>query len=273
MNIKQIQKRQRFALVNQVLNENKTIVTTVPAFAKAAKLYADSLVELQTLAQRQVIGSQGKTAAKEAARIEMANAVMEVGSRIAAYAEAAGKVELEADVAVTRSAVLYGRAADGVVIAHRVLSLAHDNQAAMEAEYKLNTDLINDLAEKIDAFELILEAPAKAIDTRAVTTAGIEDAIAKTTRILTKQINRHMESLRRKHPDFAAAYDQANVLDKRRATRDKVEVSNSGEAEVASGAIAASAPMKIAATHEETEARYSSNGNGSHEMDSLEMAR
>ncbi|MBF9674652.1 hypothetical protein IAI20_11660, partial [Streptococcus pseudopneumoniae] len=69
-------------------------------------MFADSLVELQTLAQRQVIGSRGKTVAKQASRVEMTDAVMEVSSRIAAYAEEVGNVELEADVTFSRTEVL-----------------------------------------------------------------------------------------------------------------------------------------------------------------------
>jgi len=273
MNIHQIKKRQRFALVNQVLTENKDIVATVPAFAKATKLFADSLVELQTLAQRQVIGSEGKTVAKEALRIEMADAVMEVSSRIAAYAEEVGNVELEADVTVTRSAVLYRRAADGVVIAHRVLSLARENQVAMETDYTLSTDLIDDLAEKIDVFQLVLEAPAKAIDNRAVTTAAIENAIAKTSLILTKRLNRHMEALRRSHPDFAAAYDQANVLDKRRGTHGKGDVGANAEVILPAKSISLVAPGETA-TPRESVTRYATKENGSSEVDdALKLAR
>ncbi len=272
MNINQIQKRQRFALVNQVLSENKTIVATIPAFTKAVKLFDDSLVELQTLAQRQVIGSQGKTVAKGASRITMTDAVMEVSSKIAAYAEAEGNVELEADVTFPRTAVLYRRAADGVVIAHRVLSLAREHQSAMEAEYKLTTEMIDDLAEKIDAFQLVLETPAKAIDTRAVTTAGIELAIANSTRILTKRLNRHMETLRRSHPDFAAAYDQANVSDKRRGTHSKSVVGVNEEVVLPAKSISVIAHGETA-TPREALTRYSTNGNGSKEIESMELAR
>jgi len=266
MNIQQIQKRQRFALINQVLTENKTIVDTIPAFTRAANLFADSLVELQTLAQRQVIGSQGKTAAKQASRVEMTDAVMEVSSRIAAYAEEVGNVELEADVTFSRTAVLNRRAADGVVIANRVMGLARENLAAMDADYKLSNDLIDDLAEKIDAFQLVLNAPAKAIDNRAVTTAAIEEAIAETSRILTKRLNRHVETLRRSQPEFAAAYDQANVSERRRGTHSKAEVGGNEEVVLPFKAISVLAPAETP-TPRESQVRHSSNGNGSKETE------
>jgi len=261
MNIYQIQKRKRFHRVADVLAAHPEAVDTLPALKKDAAVFAEALKEIDAVAQSQLILSEPKTIAKSRARAEMADLVLAVAARVAAYAEASDDPELAREAAVTRSSLMYGRAANAQLLANQVLDLAARHQEELEEDYQLTAEALEELTVAISHFEILQEAPAQAIDTRGVATRGLDEAIEKAGRILSGRLKRHVTVIRAQQPGFAAAFDQASVLEKRPGRRSR---------RAASQPLASSAPLLPAAVKETapvaaapTNGSHGSNGNGS----------
>jgi len=195
--------------------------------------------DLKRLAEQQLFGSKGKTAVKAEARANMGKAVLELASRLRLFAGRSGDKELAIEVKVTKTELLHRREASALTKARKVITIARKVQPAMLADYKLKVVMIDEVEASVNGFEASLNGPALAIDSKAVTTEALDDAIARLSDIVTNRINLHVDTLRRTNPDFAAAYDQINTLETRRATHGSAR---EGDVAVALTIEAAAAP-------------------------------
>ncbi len=216
----QVQKQQRYTRLSEFLGEteNETVIASVPKFTEDLEMLDESIADLKRLAEQQLFGSKGKTAVKAEARANMGKAVLELASRIRVFAIRSGDKELAIDVKVTKTELLRRREASALTKARKVVTIARRIQPVMLADYKLTAAMIDEVEASVNGFEASINGPALAIDSKAVTTEALDDAIARLSDIVTNRINLHVDTLRRTHPEFAAAYDQINTLEKRRAT-------------------------------------------------------
>jgi hypothetical protein len=216
----QVQKQQRYARLSEFLGEteNEAVIASVPKFAEDVELLDEGIADLKRLAEQQLSSSEGKTAVKAEARVIMSKAVLELASRIRLFAVRSGDKELAIDVKVTKTELLHRREVSALTRARKVITIARKVQPAMLTDYKLKVAMIDEVETSVNEFEASLNGPALAIDNKAVTTEALDEAITRLSDIVTNRINLHVDTLRRTNPEFAAAYDQINTLEKRRAT-------------------------------------------------------
>jgi len=223
MKINQTQKRLRFTRIEEFLSGHEEIVGSVTAFREDFDHYGELVAELVKLARRQVVASKGQTAAKAESREEMTELVLDLASRIRLYAQKIGDTALAVDVKTTKTDLIYRRGADSLSRAERVIEVARQVQPAMEKDYNLTSEAVDEAAAAVEAFKEVLNAPALAIDEHSVTTRAIEETISKLGKWVKDRITPHVHSQRRSHPDFVASYDQINTLEKRRGQQDAAE--------------------------------------------------
>jgi len=212
----QYQKRKQFIQVAAVIAAHQDAVKSLPALESDSKLFAKKIEQINQLAQQQLTGSRSETVAKKVARTTMVDSVMDLIGRMIAYADATSNLVLLTEIKMTRSELLYPRAATALFKARRILDKARDLQSALEKDYKLTVAVVEAAASVIEDFAILIEAPGKAIDTRTITTQTLDEVFADAGRILTRRIVGHVFTLREDHPDFIAAFEQANVLEGRR---------------------------------------------------------
>jgi hypothetical protein len=274
MNILQIQQQLRFTRIEEYLSEHGEIVASKAAFQEDFAAYQEALAALAGLAQQQVPGSKGQTAAKKAARRKMAELVLELSSLVRLYAEKKGDLVTAAGVKTTLSELFYLRGSNALSKAAYVVEAARTAQPEMVKDYNLTSQQVDEAAAAVEAFRVMLNAPALAIDAHSVTTQAIDGVIAELCQMVSERITVHVETMRRAHPAFAAAYDQVNTLEKRRGTQQKTAAveETPAAAQVARGAEPVSeapasvpvaggtpAPPRVAGT---VSSNGSRNGNG-----------
>jgi len=266
----QHQKRQQFIQVAAVITAHPDAVQALPALASDARLFGEKIAEIDQLAQQQLTGSRGATVAKKAARAAMSDSVMGLFARMTSYSEAIDDPVLLADVKATRSDLLYGRAATSLYKARCIVDKARELQKALEKDYQLTPVVIDAASADVDNFGLLIAAPGKAIDSRAVTTQTLEGAFAEASRILAKRLAGHADTLRESHPRFAQAFDQASILEGRRSADSTPDEAKPEAPAPVAPVASVVAPVSVLA------APPSSNGNGRHpspEPVAIDLAR
>ncbi len=248
----QYQKRQQFIQVAGVIAAHQDAVKSLPALEKACKLFGEKIAKINQLAQQQLTGSSSATVAKRTARTTMVAGVMDLIARMKSYGDATGDLTLLSEIKLTRSDLQYGRAATALFKARRIVAKAREIQADLEEDYKLTTAVIDTVSNLVEDFGILIEAPGKAIDTRAVTTHTLDEVIAEASRILSHRIASQVTILREAHPGFVQAFAQANVLEGRR-TYDSTPQGDSEE-------VGTTADAPVPVTRET--AIPSANGNG-----------
>ena len=85
---------------------------------------------------------------------------------------------------------------------------------AMEdvADYGVTESLLDELAERCDAYRAELAGPRAAINTRKAATAGLSTHIAAASKVLRTRMDRLMPLLAAAHPTFGTDYRNSRIL-------------------------------------------------------------
>lgn len=220
MNAKQENRFSMARAVLQTLNDNNTVVTTLPALATAKSQLTTLVSEIDTLSQVQ--GQKTTAQVKSGA----AKAAIEIGLEVIAAAKA---YALDANKPAISASFNYGktelmRMRDTVL--QNTLQLVKDNAALLAtdlAAYGADTAKLADLQTAIEDFAAVITQPKTNIAARSTATKGI-DAAFKRLADLVEKMDNMIETKRRTHTDFYNTYQSVRkVVDKKGKAKDKVD--------------------------------------------------
>lgn len=194
-----------------VLNENKNVWETTPAFVKAVTEVLAKMQAIQTESGKQQAPITGAAASKAQARDALEDSTLEIADQLSAFAEERADKKLAPQVEITRSALDKLSDEELEATAKRVASLATQNLGPL-AEYMVTQDDITELVQLIGEFSLLKTAPRIAVVERSSSTNALPELSAEASRILRGRIDKMVSKFRNTHPEFVAKYRSARVI-------------------------------------------------------------
>ena len=185
--------------------------TDFPAFAQAFAKFQEHVAEIGRLAADQRSAIRGATRQKIRTRRAMEDSARQLGGALAAWAEVNGQQPLAERVYLSRNA--WHKLRDTVCLTRASLILKEGRaRLADVADYGVTESLLDELAERSDAYRAELAGPRAAINTRKAATAGLTTHIAAASKVLRTRMDRLMPLLAAAHPAFGTDYQNSRIL-------------------------------------------------------------
>jgi hypothetical protein len=158
--------------VQQVLNNNFSIVQTIPAFVKAKTDFDTVITSIDGLLQQQVKQTTGIAADKSAAETTAIHTAIELTGLAKAFAAETKSLTLKQAVNYNLTGLM--RLRDAVLV--NTLTSIHDTlqtEVANLADYGITADTLNNFAADIEAYKSLLVAPKTNINQHTANTIEI----------------------------------------------------------------------------------------------------
>lgn len=194
-----------------VLIENESIVSSIPAFLTATKRLQFLVKEV--IAQEEDIKNnpKGITQDKKTLKAEMAEIGYEIAGTVKAYASDKKNNELYSAIDTTESKLLKLRDEQFGPAINNIIKAAANNLNAAK-DHGLDQADIDELADLLDVWDGKKQQPRKAIINRKTSNQAQDEHIAELLNLLNERCDNYANKLKRKNPDFYNQYTNARKI-------------------------------------------------------------
>ncbi len=206
-----------FNATHDYMMENQAVWANSSAMQETVADLEANIDVIHRISAKQSGNTSGVTADKEQARTAYEDLIFDLADQVGAYAAQKEKLDLEAQVDITRNGLDKLTNDDLINIGDTVAGLVTTNLTALAPFLVTQADL-DELAILKTRFAGVKSAPRLAIVGRATQTESLPEALNNTSRLLHRRLDRQMSRFRRTHPEFFAGYEKARIIINRSAT-------------------------------------------------------
>ncbi|MBI5214916.1 MAG: hypothetical protein HY960_04130 [Ignavibacteriae bacterium] len=211
MNKTFINKVTMYSVVHQLLVDNPTITALIKAFANAIILLGENILLLGGKEQERTSAAKGKSAVKENVEATLKDTVISISSAIFSYAADIKDAELKVKSKVTKTALDKIRDNDLITLAKNIRELAITHSVAL-ADYDITAQDITDFDSLINSYGTAKVNIGTGISQRKSVGQTQKEIITETDALLKERLDKYVERLKKKHPDFYRQYKAARVI-------------------------------------------------------------
>jgi len=200
-----------FITVEQVTDFYSTEWSNFTAFRDQ---YAEFKTIIQTINQTVVDQRRkitGVTKDKEVAKNNAVRKGLFISGAVCAYASVTGNNKMADRVSFGLHELSKGRDTELLADLRVILEVAQQNIAQL-GDYDLTQDEIDEFAGYIDAYATVLENPRQAITNRSKATKKLKAQISAADTILKNRLDKLINRLKEKSPDFWMQYNDARKI-------------------------------------------------------------
>ncbi len=199
-----------FEATNDILDQNSTLWSGIPAFADAVNRAKAGTAIIRERQDEQA--PTGDTRTKAAVRADLEHQALVIADQLAALAAKTSNFDLAAQVDVTKSGL--DRLADSELLSttRRIAAAATANAAVLASDYGIISRELSALGTAISTFDGHKTAPRDATVERKVATMALPEAIAFVRGIYRNEIDKLLTRFKTTAPDFFGAYHGARVI-------------------------------------------------------------
>jgi hypothetical protein len=209
--------RTMFDTVLNYLNGKNSIWSGKVAFSDAVTRATAAVGTIDSAADAQQTPTSGVTQDKEAVRNDLEEETLRIADQLSAYAAKNGKLDLGAQVEMTKSSLDKLLDNDLEQTAERVSTLASANIAAL-ADYDITAANVTALDTLRTNFAGKKTAPRQAQTGRATATTSLEEAIRNARSLFRNELDKLMTNFKKTNLDFYNGYFAARVIVNKAAT-------------------------------------------------------
>ncbi len=195
-----------------VLDNFKTLWQAIIAIATARAQFGAAIKAIQDEALNQSGTTTGGTEKKRQDRMVLCDAAASVGGAVAAWAETQGNQELYTSVDFSAADLLHLPEQECAAHCQTILDAGTANLAALTAVQSLAQASLDDLQQKLGAFNTDLTRPRQLRSKIKGATDQLPGLILAADRIAERQLDKLMERFKTTSPDFYTAYQVARVI-------------------------------------------------------------
>ena len=222
MKTRLINKLAAFVTLVSICRKGQTTWTTLKAFADTFAKFATRVETLERLKKEQSEGTTGIAAQKQQCREEACSAASTVAGGVRAMCEDTGDLETAGKVDFSESDLLKGRDTASRDKCQTVHDVAEENLSSL-GKYGVDEDVLEDLQDKITAYDERITKPREAIATGKTVTKQITTEFRAADRLLTKGLDPLSLKFKKSASTFYQDYWNARAIVDTSATRDTTD--------------------------------------------------
>jgi len=218
MKTRQINKLAAFVTLVAMCKKAQSTWTGLKAFADAFAKFSARVESLAQLKKQQEEGTTGLAAQKQQCREEMCAAAAVVAGGVRAWAEDNADLETAGKVDYSESDLLKGRDTSSRDKCQTVHDVAEAKVASL-SKHGVDEDVLEDLQDKITAYDECVTKPREAIATGKTVTKQIANEFRAADRVLNKNMDELVLKFKKAAPGFYQDYKNARAIVDTAATR------------------------------------------------------
>lgn len=207
MTIHQVNKRAMFGNVAAVINRHIVLFAGLSAFATAFEKFQNLLEHIDTTANEKA----GEFMMRDASEETLINIMVEVASALCAYAGKAKLAEVKSMATVKRSELEHMPLTELGQKAKSILKFAARYADHLVA-YGADANKVAKLNAALPKFLAAAATCKSGIAGQSNAAGSLRDMFQEADMVLSEQLDRMVESLKRKHHDFYHEYHTARVI-------------------------------------------------------------
>lgn len=192
------------------------------AFADAFARFSTRVETLEKLKKQQEEGTAGIAAQKQQCREDMCSAAAVVAGGVRAWAEDNADLETAGKVDYSESDLLKGRDTASRDKCQTVHDVAEEKVSSL-GKHGVDEEVLEDLQDKITAYDECITKPREAIATGKTVTKQITTEFRAADRLLDKSLDDLVLKFRKSAPQFYQDYWNARAIVDTAATRDTTD--------------------------------------------------
>lgn len=211
MDKKILNKAAMYFVVQNLLHGNSDKTSVIRVFAKAITKLGELLGILSSKSEEVASLSKGKYEAKEAKEVKLKELVYSVVSALLAYSADTENAELKAKIKTTKSKLARMRERDLIIFSRNILKTVNEHRESL-ADYDISETDITTFGQLVNDYEQAKGEVGKGISSRVGVRKTQADIMNEVDTLLKDKIDKYMERLQTKFPEFHAQYKSARVI-------------------------------------------------------------
>ncbi len=200
-----------YRVVISVLDENQSVVSTLPALISAVTNFKSLVSDISVRDMEFTTSTKGKTKAKNLVEDELLNVVIPLADSLYAYASRNKIEEIKAKSKVTRNGLEKLRDTDLISKARSIYGLLDTNIAVL-ADFGITSTKVTDLLNKIVEYEAALSVKDTSFATKSATRQTLSQLFDQADFVLKTEIDALMENFKAGNKMFYDQYRSARVI-------------------------------------------------------------
>jgi hypothetical protein len=200
-----------YRVVYQLLIDNPSITALIKSFASAIVILGENIVLLGGKEEERTSAAKGKAAAKEDKETLLKDTVFSIAAAIYSYAAEAGNIELKTKARVTRTQLRVTREADLIPLAKNIFNLGTTYATAL-ADYDVSAEDLTELDQLISTYGTAKTSVGTGIAQRKSAGQTQTEIVEATDIVLRDRLDKYVERLKTKQPEFYKQYRAARVI-------------------------------------------------------------
>lgn len=211
MNAKQEAKLTMYRGVEQHLNTNSDIISTVAALVTAFNAFKAAIANIVNTTQLASVNLAGITVDKGNSKQNLARATADTAAIISAYASATGNPTLKAEVNYSYSKLIRLRDEMLAPICRIIHTRGTENSGAIK-NYGITAEKLDELNTAIENYTAKTPNPRAAVSNRKTQNANLIELFRQADALLKNQIDPLMRNFRATNSDFYNTYQSAREI-------------------------------------------------------------
>ena len=200
-----------YKAVYSVMNENKTVVDTVPALSGAVTRFGGNIESINAKDIELNNSTSGKTGSKEKAENEMLDVLVPLANSLHAYANRANNEELKVKSKVTRSNLKSIRDNELITKTLMIRDLLNENLAAL-ADYSITAVKLAELDDKLSTYQGSIGSKETSFATKSAARISLSQLFENTDNILKNEMDTLVENFKNGNKTFYDKYWSARTI-------------------------------------------------------------
>lgn len=197
--------------IQQLCNDNTSIITTSTAFENAFKAFSIKVTNLINTATSEAKITRGIVIDKDLTKKTLCQYTTDLAAIVFAYANNTKNNTLKQAVNYSNSDLLHMKPNLLISTCNNIYTAANNNLAAL-ASYNITAPILSILQTAIDNYSTAAPKPKTAKSLKATSTVNIKTLIKETDDILKNELDKLVVSFKYTNPDFVTAYKKTRTI-------------------------------------------------------------
>ncbi len=220
MNLSQMNHLSMYKRVNDLLTAESEIVTSIPAFKRAADQLGANINTISEVDSGKVVYTEGKAEVKSESKFQLARAVYIISSSLCNYAIENDMADLEKNTDYSESALSRLPEQELLSVSKAIINLTTGKEDAL-LEQGLTAEEITNANDKIVKYEAAITEAGTGVQKSISATKTLGSLFQDTNELLRKRLDRYVNKMENDKPDFYNRYYAARRIIDFAATHNK----------------------------------------------------